>query len=288
MVEAAFDRLKTALASRCYTIERELGSGGMATVYLAEDLKHHRKVVVKVFHYSMSYDAHRVGFDRLVHEAQISTNLIQHPSILPIEHVSTFDTELDGFYVVSPWVPGESLRSYMDTEGPFSVSRSMLLSFEIATVLQVAHDANVVHRNLKPENVLLENAHRRVVLADFVGQQQLGIDLEETDPPSSWDFHYASPEVLSGSWFDGRADQYSLACIIYEMLCGIPPFTGQNVVRQQLIAPPPTLSVPTRPSLQEGITEAIERALSKEPDDRFNSVADFAEAMRKTVREVSV
>jgi len=270
------DRLKTALTSR-YAIAREIGAGGMATVYLAEDLKHHREVAVKVLRPDL---AAALGPERFLREIEISARL-DHPHILPL-----FDSgDADGLlYYVMPFVEGESLREKLDREKQLQIDESLQIALEVADALSYAHSRDVVHRDIKPENILIAGDHARV--ADFgiarAVSEAGGERLTETGlavgTPS-----YMSPEQAAGDHdLDGRSDLYSLGCVLYEMLAGEPPFTGptvESVIRQHLTAAPPSVTT-LRPATPPQVTAAIARSLAKAPADRFSPAAQFADALR--------
>jgi tetratricopeptide (TPR) repeat protein len=271
-----FDRLKDALADR-YTIERELGFGGMATVYLAEDLKHHRHVAIKVLKPEL---AAAVGPERFLREIEISAGL-DHPHILPL-----YDSgEADGFlYYVMPYVEGESLRDRLQRERQLPIEAALEIAREVADALSYAHSREVVHRDIKPENILLAGGHARV--ADFgiaralsaAGAERLTETGLAIGTPA-----YMSPEQASGSSeVDGRSDLYSLGCVLYEMLAGEPPFTGatvESIVRQHLAVEPPSITG-LRPAVPPQVAAALMRALAKTPADRFSPAAQFADALR--------
>ncbi len=214
------DRLKTALADR-YAIEQEIGAGGMATVYLAEDLKLHRKVAVKVLRPEL---AAALGPERFLREIEIAAKL-HHPHILALHDSG----EVDGFlYYVMPYVDGESLRDRLNREKQLPVEDALQIAREVADALGSAHRHDVIHRDIKPENILLEEGH--AVVADFgiaraihaAGGEQLTETGLAVGTPA-----YMSPEQAMGSKeLDGRSDLYSLGCVLYEMLAGQPPFTG--------------------------------------------------------------
>jgi non-specific serine/threonine protein kinase len=268
-------RLSSALADR-YRLEREIGAGGMATVYLAEDLKHHRKVAIKVLRPELSA---AVGAERFHREITTTANL-RHPNILPL-----FDSgESAGFlFYVMPFVQGESLRARMDREAQLPVADVLRIADEIADALEYAHGRGVIHRDVKPENVLLEDG--RAVVADFGIAQAVnagGADKLTMTGMSLGTPHYMSPEQAGGEEVDGRSDLYALGCMVYEMLAGVPPFTGSNamaIVARHLMDPVPNLTT-VRPSVAPHVTEAIVRALAKVPADRFSGVADWRKAMR--------
>jgi TolB-like protein/Flp pilus assembly protein TadD len=271
----AHEPLAAALADR-HRLERELGQGGMAIVFLAEDRKHHRQVAVKVLRAEL---AGILGPDRFLREIETAARL-HHPHILPL-----YDSgEVDGFlYYVMPLAEGESLRDRLRREKQLPLEDALRIAREVADALSYAHAHGVVHRDIKPENILLESGH--AVVADFgiaravsaAGSDRLtetGISL---GTPT-----YMSPEQAAGSDdLDGRSDLYSLGCVLYEMLAGDPPFTGPTAasVIQQHITVEPRSITQLRPAVPAGVAEAISRALAKTPADRFNPVGQFAEAL---------
>src|SRR6267143_14122 len=229
-------RLAAALADR-YRLEGQLGAGGMATVYLAHDVRHDRKVALKVLRPEL---AAVIGAERFLHEIKTTANL-QHPHILPL-----FDSggvEGTVFYTM-PYVEGESLRDRLVREKQLPIDDAVRIAREVADALGFAHSHDVIHRDIKPENILFEAGH--AVVSDFGIARAInaagGDRLTETGlavgTPS-----YMSPEQAAGSReLDGRSDLYSLACVVYEMLGGEPPFTGptiESVVRQHLTAEAP-------------------------------------------------
>jgi TolB-like protein/Tfp pilus assembly protein PilF len=269
------ERLKAALADR-YQIEREIGSGGMATVFLARDLKHHRQVAIKVLRTEL---AATLGPERFVREIEIAAKL-SHPHILPL-----FDSgEADGIlYYVMPFVEGESLRERLDREGRLSVAETVRLVDEIASALSYAHEQGVVHRDVKPENIMLSGG--RAVVADFGigravtaagGDRLTGTGFAVGTPA------YMSPEQAFGDAnVDSRSDVYSLGCVAYEMVSGHAPFeaeTPQALLAKQAAGTVPSLRA-TDPTILLFFERAVERALAKRPTDRFQSASAFAEAL---------
>jgi serine/threonine-protein kinase len=269
------DRLKTALADR-YTIEREIGSGGMATVYLVQDLKHERQVAMKVLRPEL---AAALGPERFLQEIKIAANL-HHPHVLPL-----YDSgEAEGFlYYVMPYVEGESLRDRLEREKQFAIDDALQIAREVADALSYAHSHGVIHRDIKPENILLESGH--AVVADFGIARAVdaagGDRLTETGMTIGTPT-YMSPEQAAGERdLDGRSDLYSLGCVLHEMLAGQPPFTGptvESLVHQHLSVSPPSVTA-IRPSVPGWVAAALERSLAKTPADRFNPVALFGEAI---------
>ena len=264
-------RLNAALEGR-YRIESELGEGGMATVYLAEDIKHERKVALKVLKPEL---AAVVGAERFLAEIKTTANL-QHPHILPLHDSG----DADGFlFYVMPYVEGESLREKLDREHQLSIDEAVRLTTDIAEALGAAHEHGVVHRDIKPANILLSRG--RPLVADF--GIALAVDavgggrLTETGLLIGTP-HYMSPEQAAGeSHIDARSDIYSLAAMLYEMLAGEPPYTGrtpQVVLAKRLTDPVPSVRR-LRDKVPESVDEAIQRALAPVPADRFATTADF-------------
>ncbi len=278
-----WQRLATALADR-YRVLRELGHGGMATVYLAEDLKHHRQVAIKVL---VPEVAAAVGSERFLREIDISARL-DHPHILPL-----YDSGAAGgflFYVM-PFVEGGTLRDRLVAEKQLPLDDALRIAREVADALSYAHGHDVVHRDIKPENILLAGDHARV--ADFGIARAIsaagGERLTQTGLAIGT-VPYMSPEqAAAGNDVDGRSDLYSLGCVLFEMLAGEPPFTGtaESVVRQHLIADPPPITS-RRPAVPPQVAAAIMRALSKVPADRFSPAGQFADALRVSDRAPSV
>jgi serine/threonine-protein kinase len=269
------ERLKSALADS-YAIEREIGSGGMATVYLAKDLKHHRQVAIKVLRPDL---AAALGSERFLREVELTANLT-HPHILGL-----FDSgEADGsLYYVMPYIEGETLRDRMNREGQLPLDDALQITREVAAALGYAHSRDVIHRDIKPENVLLSAGE--AVVADFgiaraiteAGEEHLTETGVSIGTPA-----YMSPEQASGAHkLDGRSDVYSLGCVLYEMLAGEPPYTGptaQAVLAKKLSEATPRVSV-VRERVPPNVEAAIDQALAKAPADRFVTAEQFVEAL---------
>ena len=268
-------RLRAALADR-YTIERELGRGGMATVYLAEDLKHHRKVAVKVLKPQV---AAVLGPERFLREIEIAAALT-HPHILPL-----YDSgEADGLlYYVMPYVEGESLRDRLSREKQLPLNDALQVARDVAMALSYAHGRGVVHRDIKPENVLLEAG--QAVVSDFGIARAITAaaaeNLTETGIAVGTPA-YMSPEQAAGSReLDGRSDIYSLGCVLFEMLAGAPPYAGptaQAIMARRLTEPVPSLHA-VRETVPDAVEQAIGQALARVPADRFLTATLFAEAL---------
>ena len=270
------ERLNAALEGR-YRIERELGEGGMATVYLAEDLKHHRKVAVKVLKPEL---AAVMGGERFLAEIETTANL-QHPHILPLYDSGQADSFL--FYVM-PYVEGESLRERIERAGELPVDQALSIVSDVAEALDYAHRQGVIHRDVKPANILLQEG--RPLVADFgialAVSAAGGGRLTETGL-SLGTPHYMSPEQATADRVPGPAsDVYSLGCVLYEMLTARPPFSGPSAqaVLGQIITGEPTRPTSYRKSIPPHVESAILKALEKLPGDRFGSAADFATAVK--------
>jgi serine/threonine-protein kinase len=271
---SVLEELREALKDQ-YQVESELGRGGMATVFLAEDLKHGRRVAIKVLSPELSSS---LDGDRFKSEIQIAARL-SHPHILPL-----FDSgEANGLlYYTMPLVEGESLRGRLERETQLSIDDAIAITCEVADALSYAHAFGVVHRDIKPENILLHGGH--AVVADFgiarVIQDAGGTKLTQTGL-SVGTASYMSPEQFSGGSLDGRSDMYSLACVLYEMLVGEVPFTGPSAVAimaRHTMEAPPSIQI-VRSTVPDELENTIMRALEKVPADRFPTVAQFKEAL---------
>ncbi len=280
------DRLASALSDR-YRLERELGQGGMATVYLAEDLKHHRKVAIKVMRPEVSAE---LAADRFLAEIRTTANL-QHPHIVPLFDSGTIQLEdpapdagaATSLYFVMPLIDGESLRARLDREGPLPVEDAVRVVREIAGALEYAHSQGTLHRDLKPENILLSRGH--ALLADFgiaratgtTGRDRLTQTGMAVGTPA-----YMSPEQATGeSELTPASDVYGLATILYEVLTGEPPFTGatfEAILVKRFTQEAPRVRQRRMDTPAECDT-AIARALQRDPADRFPSAAAFAAAL---------
>src|SRR5436190_3828377 len=268
-------RLGAGLAER-YRIERELGRGGMAIVLLARDLKHGRDVALKVLHPDLALS---IGPARFLREIAIAARPT-HPHILPLHDSG----EAAGFlYYVMPYSESESLRDRLEREGQLPVEEALRITREVASALAYAHSHDVVHRDIKPENILLSGGE--AVVADFgiarAITQAGGGGLTETGIPVGTPA-YMSPEQASGGGaIDGRSDVYSLACVLYEMLAGEPPYTGpsaQVVIAKRFTDPVPSVRR-LRETIPPAVDAAIMRALAKAPADRFGTPVEFANAL---------
>ena len=278
-MEKFLSSLRSALTDR-YQIDRELGHGGMAVVFLAQDLKHHRQVAIKVLRPEL---AQALGAERFLREIEIAARL-NHPHILPLHDSGQADGLL---YYVMPFIEGESLRDRLTRERQLSMEEALQITREVGGALSYAHTHGVVHRDIKPENILLSGGV--ALVADFGIAQ--AVRSASTDQLTSTGMSigtpaYMSPEQAAGQApIDGRADQYSLACLLYEMLAGVPPFTGptqQAVLARHAIDPVPPLRT-LRSTTPVSVEQTVLRALAKAPADRFPTVAAFQEALTRTV-----
>jgi len=272
------DRLSAALASR-YRIERELGSGGMATVYLAHDLKHERDVAIKVLHPDLGA---ALGGERFLTEIRTTARL-QHPHILPLLDSGEADTLL---YYIMPLVRGETLRARLERERQLPIADALRIAREVAEALQHAHAQGIIHRDIKPENILLQDGH--ALVADFgiaLAVQQAGGQRMTQTGLSLGTPQYMSPEQTMGErTIDARSDIYALGAVTYEMLAGDAPFTGnsvQAIVANVQSSEPERLSV-VRTTVPPHVEHAVLTALAKLPADRFASVEEFADALANT------
>ena len=285
------ERLTVALSDR-YAIKRELGAGGMATVYLARDLKHDRDVAIKVLRPEL---AAALGADRFLREIKITAQLT-HPHILPLLDSGTAEEQPTAlppyrptallFYVM-PYIDGASLRERLDAVKQLSVDEVVKIAVEVADALGFAHAHDVVHRDVKPENILLQAGH--AVVADFGIARAItvagGDSLTETGLALGTPAYMSTEQAAGESDLDGRSDIYSLGCVVYELLAGQPPFTGptvESIVHQQVAADPPHVTS-IRSGVPDGLDAVLRKALSKTPADRYASARDFAEAVSTTV-----
>ena len=270
-------RLTAALAAR-YRIERELGAGGMATVYLAQDLKHDRRVAIKVLRPEL---AAVIGADRFLAEIKTTAHL-QHPHILPLFDSGVADSFL---YYVMPYVEGETLRDRLTREKQLPIADAVRIAMEVAGALDYAHRQGVIHRDIKPENILLHDG--RALVADFgiaLAASRAGSTRMTETGMSLGTPQYMSPEQAMGEReITARSDVYALGCVLYEMLCGEPPFSGptaQAIVAKVLTEEPSPL-LPRRHTVPPSVETAVLEALEKLPADRFATAAEFADALRE-------
>ena len=268
------EQLRTGLADR-YEVDRLVGEGGMATVFLARDKRHGRQVAIKTLRAELSVS---IGADRFLREIQVAASL-QHPNILGL-----YDSgDLDGIlYYVMPFIEGESLRKRLDREQQLPLHDAVRIARESAEGLAYAHERGIVHRDIKPENILLQNGH--ALVADFGIARALdaaGEKLTQTGMAVGTP-HYMSPEQsLGADHADGRSDVYSLACVLYELLAGQPPFDGPNsraIMARHAMEQVPSIQV-VRQTVPDDLEDAVMQALEKTPADRYQTMSEFADVL---------
>ncbi|MGH7580856.1 MAG: protein kinase domain-containing protein, partial [Gemmatimonadales bacterium] len=268
------EQLRAALGDR-YEVERLVGEGGMATVFLAKDLRHGRKVAIKTLRAELAVS---IGAERFLREIRLAANL-QHPNVLAL-----YDSgEADGIlYYVMPFIEGESLRSRLDREQQLPLHDAVRITREAAEGLAYAHEHGVVHRDIKPENILLQNGHALVAdfgiarAVDAAGEKLTQTGMAVGTP------HYMSPEqALGADHADGRSDVYSLGCVLYELLAGQPPFDGPNsraILARHAMEQVPSIRI-VRQSVPEELEDAVLQALEKTPADRFQKMSELADLL---------
>src|SRR5215208_7976617 len=269
------DRLRGAV-SQSYTIDRELGRGGMATVYLAQDAKHDRLVALKVLHPDL---AASLGPDRFLREIKLAAKL-NHPHILGLHDSG----DANGFlYYVMPYVEGESLRERLDRVQQFSIDEAVHHGRGIASALDYAHRQGIVHRDIKPENVMLYEGEAMVM--DFGIAKAVSAAGSETLTQTGMMIGtpaYVSPEQAAGETnLDGKSDQYSLACMVYEMITGERPFSGatpQSIMAKRFTETPKPLHE-IRSGVPENVEKAVMRAMATDASGRYSTTAQFGQAL---------
>src|ERR1700716_1971737 len=265
--------LRAALAGR-YEIEREIGQGAYATVYLAKESRHDRKLALKVLNADPSSET---GELRFIREIRMLARL-QHPNILPLHdsgHVEAF------LYYLMPYVSGETLRAKMGRERHLSIESATRISCEAADALAYAHGQGIIHRDIKPENILLSGGH--AIVADFGIARAINVGgvqrLTLTGIGGIGTPAYMSPEqLMDDHLLDGRSDIYSLGCVLYEMLAGKPPFAGKEGFAKRFTEPPPSIGL-LRRGVPPWLDKAIGRALERVPRDRYSTAEEFHQAL---------
>ena len=272
------ERLREALAER-YSIERELGRGGMATVYLAQDRKHRRNVAIKLLRPEL---AAVLGAERFLREIEIAAKL-SHPHVLPL-----YDSGQAGglLYYVMPYIEGESLRDRLNREKQLPIGIAVRLAQQLAAALDHAHRHGVVHRDIKPENVLLHEGH--ALLADFgialAVRAAAGERLTETGLSLGTPYYMSPEQAVGDRQVDARSDIYSVGCVLYEMLAGEPPFSGPNpqaIIARILTEQPRDLRL-VRPSISVSLERVVAKSLARLPADRHDTAATFRDALDGT------
>ncbi len=269
------ERLREALADR-YEVERELGRGGMATVYLARDLKHDRPVAIKVMRPEL---ASTLAADRFQQEIRVTANL-EHPHILGMIDSGKANGLL---YVVLPYLEGEDLQQRLERDGFLPAEEAVQIAKEVADGLDYAHRRGVVHRDIKPSNIMLSDGHARLTdfgIARAVGEAG-GATLTATGQIIGTPFYMSPEQVMGEGELDGRIDIYALGCVLYAMLAGEPPYTGTTppeVLAGHMHRPLPSVRT-VRPDLPPALDRVIQRAMAKEPGERFETAAAFRQAL---------
>ncbi len=268
-------RLSSALSAR-YHIDRRIGEGGMASVYLARDAKHERKVAIKVLKPDLAL---RLGSERFLREIKVTANL-QHPNILPLYDSGVAEEFL---YYVMPYVDGESLRAKIDRERQVSVEETVRIASAVAAALDYAHEHGIVHRDIKPENILLQRG--QALVADFgiaLAVSAAGADHITETGLTIGSPYYMSPEQVAGHGaIDARSDIYALGAITYEMLTGDPPHSAKTAqgLAAKIVSEKPSAITQSRALVPANVDAAVQRALAKSPADRFVRAAHFADAL---------
>jgi eukaryotic-like serine/threonine-protein kinase len=278
-VTQLLDQLQQVIGDR-YIVERELGHGGMAFVYLARDRRYERPVAIKVLDPDI---ATAVGAERFLREVRITAQL-QHTNVVPLLDSG----EARGLlYAVMPFVEGESLRQRLMAQGRLPTGEAVSIAIEVADALDYAHRRGVVHRDIKPENILISNGH--AIVADFGVARAIGLAGGATLTGVGFPIGtaaYMSPEQATASGpVDGRSDIYSLGCVLYEMLAGRMAFAGptlKSVLTQQLTADPPLVHI-SRPDVPQEVIAIVRRCLLKQPDERYQSAGELSDALRASL-----
>jgi serine/threonine protein kinase len=271
----------SALGSQ-YRVDHELGRGGMATVYEADDIARHRQVAIKVLDSSVGA---ALGAERFLREIQVAAGL-QHPNILPV--YDSGESDAGGLlYYVMPVVRGASLRARLEQERQLPIDEAVRIASQVAAALDYAHERGIVHRDIKPENVLLDGDHAFVADFGLAKSLEAASDSLTATGIALGTPAYMSPEQASGDRVDRRTDIYALGCLLYEMIAGEPPFTGssaQAVIAKRMAGPAPSVNV-LRDNVPPNLEAAVARALSRTPADRFATAREFAGAILAPPRQ---
>jgi serine/threonine protein kinase len=289
---AGFQMDWSALLPDRYRLARELGRGGMATVWLASDRNRHRPVALKILRPQLAV---ALGTERFLREIELSSRLI-HPRILPLLDSGLIavpgSETLSLPWFTLPYIEGPSLRTRLSLEGRLPLADALQIACEVADALSYAHRQDVLHRDIKPANILLDGAH--AVVSDFGIAKALTAASSPDDSSGGMAVGtpaYMSPEqAVGGHALDRRSDIYALGCVLYEMLAGEPPFTGttaESVARRHISAPVPDIRV-VRPDVTEAVATALKRAMSKAPRNRFRSAAHFGRALARVTIPVEI
>ncbi|MEU0404803.1 serine/threonine-protein kinase [Streptomyces sp. NPDC006197] len=265
-----------------YQVEREIGRGARSLVYLAKDLRLDRVVALKLLAPELARDD--TFRKRFAHESRVAAS-IDHPHIVPIFEAGETDGVL---YIAMQYVPGLDLRALLDRDGPLPVPTALRIAAQVASALDAAHAHGLVHRDVKPSNILVaagtDSDHpERAYVTDFgMSNKSLSLTGFTTVGQFVGTLDYMAPEQISGRLVDGRSDQYSLACVVYEALAGRPPFqrdADMTLAWAHLYEPPPALS-PARPEIEPGVDAVMAKALAKSPEDRYASGQEFVAELR--------
>src|SRR6478672_6800737 len=267
---------QTLLGGR-YRLEREIGRGGMAIVWLAQDLKLSREVAVKVLLGELAF---AMGPERFRREIDVVSRL-SHPNVLPIDDYGEFEGQM---YYVMPFITGETIHKRLERERQLNVQDAVKIAYQVASALDYAHRQGIVHRDIKPENILLQNGE--ALVADFGIARAIteggGAKLTSTGVTLGTPTYMSPEQAMADPGLDGRSDIYSLGCVLYEMLAGQPPFNGptmQAMIMKRLTEPPPSVRG-SRPTVPEAVDQAIRKALAPLAADRFGTVAQFGQALQ--------
>ncbi|MER7540105.1 serine/threonine-protein kinase [Streptomyces sp. NPDC097704] len=272
-----------------YQVEREIGRGETSVVYLAKDLRQDRVVALKLF--APDLKQNEVFRRRFAHDSRAAAAM-DHPHIVPIFEVDEADGVL---YAAMQYVPGLDLRALLDREGPLPVPTALRIAAQVASALDAAHEHDLVHRDVEPRNILVaagtDNDHpEHAYLTNFgVSKKSLSLSGFTTAGTIVGTLAYMSPEQISGRPVDGRSDQYSLACVVYEALAGRPPFERDDdmaLLWAHLNDPPPSLSQ-ARPEIAPGVDAVMAKALAKSPEDRYSSCLEFVAHLRTATSGVA-